>query len=164
MLAFFTCTLKSIVVIDYYLIFSFHCLRHLRKLVISINISASYSFFTAITTNRCASWGAKLKAKNLDKFGFVVINISQSQSEFLSAFIMTNVFLCFGERYGHDQIHSQTCNIFLVRAGYFTKQNFRVRFLKNWYSRRKSLRVLEILHRKKYNLYNIEVQYWSRYK
>lgn len=150
MLAFFTCTLKSIVVIDYYLISSFHCLRHLRKLVIFIDISASYSFSTAITTNRYASWGAKLKAKNLDKFGFVAINISQSQSEFLSAFIMTNVFLCFGESYGHDQIHSQTCSIFLVRAGYFTRENFRDRFLKNWYSRRKSLRVLETLHRKKY--------------
>lgn len=107
MWAFFTCTLKSNVVIDYYLISSFHCLRHLRKQVPSIDISASYSFSSAIITNSYASWGAKLKAKNLNKFGFVAINIWGSQNEFSSAFIMTDVFPYFGENCDHHQIHSQ---------------------------------------------------------
>lgn len=122
-LAFFTCTLKSIVVIDYYLISSFHCLRHLRKQVPSINISASCSFSSA-KTNSYASWGAKLKVKILDKFGFVAINISESQIEFLSAFIMTDVFLYFGRSCDHHHIHSQTVSIFLVRGWMLYKAKF----------------------------------------
>ena len=122
-LAFFTCTLKSIVVIDYYLISSFHCLRHLRKQVPSINISASCSFSSA-KTNSYASWGAKLKVKILDKFGFVAINISESQIKFLSAFIMTDVFLYFGRSCDHHHIHSQTVSIFLVRGWMLYKAKF----------------------------------------
>lgn len=122
MLAFFTCMLKSIVVIDSYLISSFHCLRHLRKQVPSIDISASYSFSSAITTNSYVSWGTKLRAKNLDKFGFVAINISKRQIEFLSAFITTDIFLYLGISCDH-QVYSQTCNIFLVRSWMTYKTN-----------------------------------------
>lgn len=98
MLAFFTCTLKSIVVIDSYLISSFHCLRHLRKQVPSIDISASYSFSSAITTNSYVSWGTKLKAKKFGQVWVCCNKYFRETKRVLKCFYYDRCIPIFGEK------------------------------------------------------------------